>query len=157
MGSSHILQLCGSFDSLQADFCRGSLLSHGGGEADRVRIPDILQVPAGNVFLTRAHARGVQKYTCPVNATSPAVPHAILLHRGERLVATRTRQGARDEDGKEAETHPAPDARGDQTPRRQGGASARDCPHPSMFLTARFHGFTPKACLLSLMFPPSSR
>jgi hypothetical protein len=26
-----------------------------------------------------------------------------------------------------------------------------------MFLTARFHGFTPKACLLSLMFPPSSR
>jgi hypothetical protein len=30
-------------------------------------------------------------------------------------------------------------------------------PAPSMFLTARFHGFTPKACLLSLMFPPSSR
>jgi hypothetical protein len=55
--------------------------------AKQERIPDILQVPAGNVFLTRAHARGVQKYTCPVNATSPAVPHAILLHRGEGLAA----------------------------------------------------------------------
>jgi DNA invertase Pin-like site-specific DNA recombinase len=51
----------------------------------------------------------------------------------------RTRQGARDEDGKEAETHPAPDARGDQTPRRQGRASARDCPHLQCFSQ---HDFT---------------
>ena len=44
-----------------------------------VPIPDILKVPAGNVVLLRAYGRGVQKYTCPVSATSKAVPHAILL------------------------------------------------------------------------------
>ena len=42
-------------------------------------IPDILKVPAGNVLLQRAHARGVQKYAFPVSAASKAAPHAILL------------------------------------------------------------------------------
>ena len=45
------------------------------------RIPDILKVPEGNVLLLRAYGRGVQKYACPVSATSKAVPHAILLAR----------------------------------------------------------------------------
>ena len=40
-------------------------------------IPDVLKVPEGNVLLLRAYGRGVQKYTCPVSATSKAVPHAI--------------------------------------------------------------------------------
>jgi hypothetical protein len=43
------------------------------------RIPDALKVPAGNVLLLQAYGRGVQKYACPVSATSKAVPHAILL------------------------------------------------------------------------------
>jgi hypothetical protein len=47
--------------------------------AEHQHIPDILNVPAGNVLLLRAYGRGVQKYTCPVSATSAAVPHAILL------------------------------------------------------------------------------
>jgi hypothetical protein len=42
-------------------------------------IPDVLKVPDGNVLLLRAYGRGVQKYACPVSATSKAVPHAILL------------------------------------------------------------------------------
>ncbi len=42
-------------------------------------IPDVLQVPDGNVLLLRARGRGVQKYTTPVTATSKATPHAILL------------------------------------------------------------------------------
>ena len=42
-------------------------------------IPDNLKVPDGNVLLLRAFGKGVQKYTCPVSATSKAVPHAILL------------------------------------------------------------------------------
>ena len=42
-------------------------------------IPDILNVPPGNVLFLRAYGRGVQKYTCPVTPTSAAVPHAILL------------------------------------------------------------------------------
>jgi len=42
-------------------------------------ILDVLKVPEGNVLLLRAYDRGVQKYACPVNATSKAVPHAILL------------------------------------------------------------------------------
>jgi hypothetical protein len=42
-------------------------------------IPDILKVPEGNVLLAQAYGRGVQKYACPVSATSKAVPHAILL------------------------------------------------------------------------------
>jgi Protein of unknown function (DUF3455) len=42
-------------------------------------IPDILQVPEGNVLLLRAYGRGIQKYACPVSAASKAVPHAILL------------------------------------------------------------------------------
>ena len=42
-------------------------------------IPGILNVPPGNVLFLRAYGRGVQKYTCPVSATSAAVPHAILL------------------------------------------------------------------------------
>jgi len=42
-------------------------------------IPDVLKVPEGNVLLLRAYGRGVQKYACPVSATSKAVPHAILL------------------------------------------------------------------------------
>jgi hypothetical protein len=42
-------------------------------------IPDILKVPEGNVLLLRAYGRGVQKYSCPVSATSKAVPHAILF------------------------------------------------------------------------------
>jgi hypothetical protein len=58
--------------------------------ADRQYIPDILYVPAGNVLLLRAYGTGVQRYTCPVSATSTAVPHANLLagdgHEGD-LVA----------------------------------------------------------------------
>ena len=46
---------------------------------ERREIPDILKVPAGNVLLQRAHARGVQKYAFPVSAASKAAPHAILL------------------------------------------------------------------------------
>jgi len=48
-------------------------------------IPDILKVPEGHVLLLQAYGRGVQKYACPVSATSKAAPHAILLagHRGE--------------------------------------------------------------------------
>ena len=42
-------------------------------------IPDALKVPEGNALLLRAYERGVQKYTCPVSATSKAVSHAILL------------------------------------------------------------------------------
>jgi Protein of unknown function (DUF3455) len=42
-------------------------------------IPDIVQVPPGNTLFLHAYGRGVQKYTCPVTPTSPAVPHAILL------------------------------------------------------------------------------
>src|SRR5215831_11158495 len=44
-------------------------------------ILDVLKVPEGYVLLLRAYDRGVQKYACPVNATSKAVPHAILLAR----------------------------------------------------------------------------
>jgi Protein of unknown function (DUF3455) len=47
--------------------------------AERQHIPDILKVPKGNVLFLRAYGRGVQKYTCPVSASSKAVPHAILL------------------------------------------------------------------------------
>src|SRR6516164_10407855 len=47
--------------------------------AQHRHIPDVLKVPEGNVLLLRAYGRGVQKYTCPVSATSKAVPHAILL------------------------------------------------------------------------------
>jgi hypothetical protein len=43
------------------------------------QIPDALKVPEGNVLILRAYGRGVQKYACPVSATSKAVPHAILL------------------------------------------------------------------------------
>ena len=42
-------------------------------------IPNDLQVAPGNVLLLRAIGIGVQKYTCPVNPTSPAVPQAILI------------------------------------------------------------------------------
>jgi hypothetical protein len=42
-------------------------------------IPDILKVPEGQVLVLRAYGRGVQKYACPVSATSKAAPHAILL------------------------------------------------------------------------------
>ncbi len=42
-------------------------------------ISDILSVPAGNVLLLRAFGIGVQRYTCPVYATSAAVPHADLI------------------------------------------------------------------------------
>ncbi|MDQ6867212.1 MAG: DUF3455 domain-containing protein [Pseudomonadota bacterium] len=52
-------------------------------QAKNRRIPDILKVPEGNVLLLKAHARGTQKYACPVSATSNAVPHAILFHGGE--------------------------------------------------------------------------
>jgi hypothetical protein len=56
----------------------------------RRHIPDVLKVPEGNVLILRAYGRGVQKYACPVSATSKAVPHAILLagdgHEGD-LVA----------------------------------------------------------------------
>ena len=46
-------------------------------------IPDILEVPPGNVLLLRAYGKGVQIYTCP--DTTHATPHAILLasHRHE--------------------------------------------------------------------------
>ena len=55
-----------------------------------LHIPAILTVPPGNVLLLRAYGRGVQKYTCPVNPTSSAVPHAILLSgngNSENIVA----------------------------------------------------------------------
>jgi hypothetical protein len=42
-------------------------------------IPDNLKVPEGNILLLQAYGKGVQKYACPVSATSKAVPHAILL------------------------------------------------------------------------------
>jgi hypothetical protein len=42
-------------------------------------IPDNLKVPDGNVLLLQAYGKGIQKYTCPVSATSKATPHAILL------------------------------------------------------------------------------
>ncbi|MDQ6643621.1 MAG: DUF3455 domain-containing protein [Chloroflexota bacterium] len=42
-------------------------------------IPDNLKVPDGNVLLLQAYGKGVQKYVCPVSATSKAAPHAILL------------------------------------------------------------------------------
>ena len=58
--------------------------------ADREYIPEILNVPPGNVLLLRAYGIRVQKYTCPVYATAKAVPHAGLLagdrHEGD-LVA----------------------------------------------------------------------
>jgi Protein of unknown function (DUF3455) len=47
--------------------------------AERQPIPDILSVPAGNVLLEQAYGIGVQRYTCPVYATSAAVPHADLI------------------------------------------------------------------------------
>jgi NAD(P)-dependent dehydrogenase (short-subunit alcohol dehydrogenase family) len=46
---------------------------------ERQPIPDILAVPAGNVLLLQAYGIGVQRYTCPVYATSAAVPHADLI------------------------------------------------------------------------------
>ena len=46
---------------------------------ERQPIPDILYVPAGNVLLLRGYGIGVQRYTCPVYATSAAVPHADLI------------------------------------------------------------------------------
>jgi len=42
-------------------------------------IPDNLKVPDGNVLLLQAFGKGIQKYACPVSATSKATPHAILL------------------------------------------------------------------------------
>ncbi len=52
-------------------------------------IPDVLQVPKGEVLLLRAYGRGVQIYTCIVNTGNPPstpgifkqppAPHAILL------------------------------------------------------------------------------
>ena len=42
-------------------------------------IPDNLKVPDGNVLLLQAYGKGVQKYVCPVSATSKATPHAVLL------------------------------------------------------------------------------
>jgi hypothetical protein len=42
-------------------------------------IPGILSVPPGNALLLRAYGIGVQIYTCPVSATSVAVPHANLI------------------------------------------------------------------------------
>jgi len=36
-------------------------------------------MPPGNVLLLQAYGKGVQKYVCPVSATSKATPHAILL------------------------------------------------------------------------------
>jgi Protein of unknown function (DUF3455) len=46
---------------------------------ERQPIPDILSVPPGNVLLLQAYGIGVQRYTCPVYATSAAVPHADLI------------------------------------------------------------------------------
>jgi Protein of unknown function (DUF3455) len=60
-------------------------------------LPDILKVPEGHVLLLQAYGRGVQKYACPVSATSKAAPHAILLagHRGEGdLVAIHFKEPA---------------------------------------------------------------
>jgi hypothetical protein len=47
--------------------------------AEPQNIPDNLKVPDGHVLLLQAYGRGVQKYVCPVSATSKATPHAILL------------------------------------------------------------------------------
>jgi hypothetical protein len=46
---------------------------------ERQPIPGILAVPAGNVLLLRTYGIGVQRYACPVNPTSAAVPHADLF------------------------------------------------------------------------------
>jgi Protein of unknown function (DUF3455) len=46
-------------------------------------MPDNLKVPEGHILLLRTYGRGVQKYTCPVSATSKAAPHAILLASDE--------------------------------------------------------------------------
>ncbi len=46
---------------------------------DPQNIPDNLKVPPGNVLLLQAYGKGVQKYVCPVSASSKATPHAILL------------------------------------------------------------------------------
>jgi Protein of unknown function (DUF3455) len=81
-------------------------------------IPDILKVPEGHVLILRAYGTGVQKYTCPVSATSKAVPHAILLAgRGGDLVAIHfggpTWQALDGSsvvgDGPNAKHYPAPD------------------------------------------------
>lgn len=42
-------------------------------------IPDNLKIPEGNVLLLQAFGKGIQKYACPVSASSKATPHAILL------------------------------------------------------------------------------
>ena len=42
-------------------------------------IPENLKVPSGNGLLLQAFGKGIQKYACPVSATSKAVPHAILF------------------------------------------------------------------------------
>lgn len=36
-------------------------------------IPDNLKVPDGNVLLLQAFGKGIQKYVCPVSATSKAI------------------------------------------------------------------------------------
>ena len=46
---------------------------------DPQNIPDNLKVPPGNVLLLQAYGKVVQKYVCPVSASSKAIPHAILL------------------------------------------------------------------------------
>ena len=81
MGSSHILQLCGSFNSLQADFCRGSLLSHDGGEADWVAQPPPwrFQDSGQTKHYSRLHDRDVGSR----HATSHAV--ADTAHRADQI------------------------------------------------------------------------
>ena len=78
-GASAGLQVCGA---AQQTPNLTKPMSQNSGQAVAAapkHIPDILNVPPGNVLLLQAYGRGVQKYTCPVNPTSTAVPHAILL------------------------------------------------------------------------------
>jgi hypothetical protein len=42
-------------------------------------IPDNLKVPEGHVLLLRTYGRGVQKYACPVSATSKAAELCVNL------------------------------------------------------------------------------
>ena len=81
MGSSHILHLCGSFDSLQADFCRGLLLSHGGGEADRVAQPPPWRFQDSGQ--TKHYSRQHDRNGGSRHATSHAV--ADTAHRADQI------------------------------------------------------------------------
>ncbi|MCE7010171.1 DUF3455 domain-containing protein [Kibdelosporangium philippinense] len=47
------------------------------------KVPDALQVPAGNKLILLSPARGVQTYQCTGDALTFVQPDAILTHRGQ--------------------------------------------------------------------------